>query len=513
MRVRFAERVYFGFDDLCRAPRWSRVAERHHVKDLPVPTTRRIHIQPADNAVLVQGMRDIQAELKLPLTFPPEVEAAAAQAAAHPRLPELDRSEIPLLTIDPPGAMDLDQAMYVTRTDGGYRVCYAIADVAAFVTAGDPVDLEANQRGETLYGAGVRIPLHPKVLSEGAASLLPGQLRPALLWTIELDKGGETIAIDVRRARVRSVARLDYAGVQQRIDAGDADPMWAVLREIGELRMQRERSRGGVSLPLPEQEISVDDGRWTLSFRARMAVEDWNEQISLLTGMAAAQLMVQAKVGLLRTLPAPDPMAIQRLRITAKVLGIVWPSEQNYPDFIRSLDPAQDAHVAMLTACTSVLRGAGYAAFNGVLPEQPMHSALAAEYTHATAPLRRLVDRYTGEVCVALCAKQPVPAWALAALPELPTSMRNSDHRARQYEKAVLDLAEAAVLAPRVGDTFAGAIVEVASSDARKGVVMVRDPAVEANVTGNAELPLGADVKVTLVEADPVKRITRFELA
>lgn len=476
-------------------------------------TTRRLHIQPADNAVLAQGMREIQESLKLPLAFPPEVEDAAAKAAANPRLPSLDRSDIELVTIDPPGALDLDQALHVERIDGGYRVHYAIADVAAFVTAGDPVDLEANRRGETLYGADTKIPLHPKVLSEGAASLLPDQLRPALLWTIELDHAGEGIAVDVRRALVRSRARLDYAGVQRRIDAGVAEAMWAVLREIGELRRRREFARGGVSLPLPEQEVGVVGDRWVLAFRARMPIEDWNEQVSLLTGMAAAHLMVQAKVGLLRTLPPPDPHAIQRLHVTARALGIAWPDGLDYPGFIRSLDPSNDLHVAMLTACTSVLRGAGYAAFDGTLPAQSQHSALAAQYTHATAPLRRLVDRYTGEVCVALCAKQPVPDWALAALPGLPAIMQASGHRSGQYESAVLNLAEAAVLAPRVGEVFAGAIVDVAHDDPGKGTVIVREPAVEANVSGTSSLTLGADVRVTLVEADPVKRVTRFELA
>lgn len=477
-----------------------------------MPTTRRIRIRPDGDDVFVRGMRDIQRELKLPPTFPPEVEAAAALAAASPRLPALDRTEIPLVTLDPADAMDLDQAMYVERCDDGYRVCYAIVDVAAFVSAGDPVDQEANRRGETLYGADAKIPLHPKVLSEAAASLLPGQLRPALLWTIGLDRAGVTRAIDVRRACVRSRAKLDYVGVQRRIDAGIAEPMWAVLREIGQLRRQRERERGGVSLPLPEQEISVVDGRWSLAFRARMPVEDWNEQISLLTGMAAATLMVQAKVGLLRTLPEPEPQAIQRLRLTAMALGIAWPAAESYPDFIRTLDPANDMHVAMLTECTTVLRGAGYAAFDGALPAQPRHSALATEYAHATAPLRRLVDRYVGEVCVALCAGQPVPAWALAALPTLPPTMQASGQRARQYQRAVLDLAEAAMLAPRVGEIFSGAIVEVARNDPRKGVVLVRDPASEASVSGATDLPLGAEVRVRLVEADPVRRSTRFEL-
>lgn len=474
---------------------------------------RRIHLQPADNAVLVQGMRDIQAEMKLPMAFPAEVEAAATVAAANPQLPALDRTDIALVTIDPAESMDLDQAMHVERLGDGYRVHYAIADVAAFVSPGDPVDLEANRRGETLYGANAKIPLHPRILSEGATSLLPGQLRPALLWTIDLDARGEIVTIDVRRARVSSRAKLSYDGVQQLIDGGHADPMWNVLREIGELRKQREQARGGISLPLPEQEIDVSAGRWSLTFRARLAIEDWNEQISLLTGMAAAQLMVRGKVGLLRTLPEPDPHAIERLRLTAHALGIDWPAARDYPGFIRSLDPARDTHVAMLTACTTVLRGAGYAAFDGSLPEQPMQSAIAAEYTHATAPLRRLVDRYTGEVCVALCAGQAVPAWALAALPGLPATMQVAARRAHQYEKAVLDLAEAAVMSAQVGEQFDGAIVEVSASDPGKGIAMLRVPAIEASVTSSAPLPLGADVKLTLVEADPVKRMTRFALA
>src|SRR3546814_15012874 len=185
--------------------------------------------------------------------------------------------------------MGMDQSLVGERVGDGYRVHYAMADVGAFVSPGDPVDLEANRRGETRYGADGKIPLHPKALSEDMASLLPGELRPALLWTIDLDATGEGIAVDVRRARVKSRAKLDYAGVQAGIDAGDADPMFAVLREIGELRIRREQRRGGISLPLPEQEVRVEDGRWALEFRARHPVEDWTEQISLLTGMARSE--------------------------------------------------------------------------------------------------------------------------------------------------------------------------------------------------------------------------------
>ena len=480
--------------------------------DCRLSTTRRIHVQAPSEPALAPGIDAIKRELELPLAFPPEVEAAASRAAANPRLPAEDRTDIAFVTIDPPGAMDLDQALHVERKGEGYVVHYAIADVAAFVTAGDPVDIEANRRGETLYGADAKIPLHPKALSEGAASLLPGQVRPALLWTIELDRSGEGTTVDVHRALVRSRERFDYDGVQQRIDAGNADPMWTVLREIGELRMQREQRRGGVSLPLPEQEIRVEGDRWQLEFRARHPVEDWNEQISLLTGMAAAHLMMEHRVGLLRTLPEPDPRAIGRLRRTAKALSIAWPESMGYPDFIRSLDPADPRNVAMMVSCTSVLRGAGYAAFNGEVPSQPLHSALASTYAHVTAPLRRLVDRYTGETCVALCAGQPVPGWVLQALPGLPATMADADRRAGRFERSVIDLAESLMLATRIAETFTGTIVEVERRDRDEGVVMLHALAIEAHVASEARLPLGDTVTVRLVEADPATRKVRFEL-
>lgn len=133
------------------------------------------------------------------------------------------------------------------RADGGYRVHYAITDVAAFVTPSGAVDAEAHRRVLTLYLPDGRVPLHPPVLSEGAASLLPGRTVPALLWRIDLDAYGRRVATDVGRALVRSRVRLDYATVQQRIDAGTAEEPLTLLRDIGRLREDLEVQRGGVS--------------------------------------------------------------------------------------------------------------------------------------------------------------------------------------------------------------------------------------------------------------------------
>jgi exoribonuclease R len=478
-------------------------------------SSRVVRVHPGDEVgarSLHEGIVKIQAELKVTPDFPPEVEEAARRAASAPRLPDLDRTDLPFVTIDPPSSMDLDQALHLERDGQGYVVHYAIADLAAFIEPGDPVDSAAQERGETLYGADSRIPLHPTALSEGAASLLPDQVRPALLWTIHVDETGEGTDVHVERARVRSTAKLDYSAVQHAVDGGSADESLMLLKEVGELRLRREAARGGISLPLPEQEVDVTGDRWALEFRSMLPAESWNAQISLLTGFAAASLMVYARVGLLRTLPPPDPRDVQRLHRVARALHLDWPAEQLYPDFIRSLDPDRPQHAAMVVAATRLLRGSGYVAFDGETPAHPEHAALASEYAHVTAPLRRLGDRYAGEICLALSAGKDVPSWVRERLDGLPRTMQAADHRAHQYENEVLDLVEAAVLRPHVGETFHGVVVQAEEDDPKRGAVVVQEPAVEAIVTSGQELPVGADVDVRLVEADPHTRTVRFEL-
>ena len=481
-----------------------------------MPSNRVVHVRTAGDGVAAQSLREgiarIQTELNVTPAFPAEVDEAAAAAAASPRLPDLDRTDIPFVTIDPPSSMDLDQALYLERDGDGYLVHYAIADVGAFVSPGDPVDLEAHRRGETLYGADSKVPLHPKVLSEGAASLLPDVVRPALLWTIKVDATGEGTDITVERARVRSTAKLDYERAQKVIDDGSASESLQLLAEVGKLRLAREAGRGGVSLPLPEQEIDVSDDTWQLEFRNLLPVEEWNAQISLLTGFGAASLMVGARIGLLRTLPPPDPRDVQRLHRTAKALDIDWPDELPYPDFIRSLDPTRPHHAAMVVACTRLLRGSGYVGFDGEVPADPQHSALASEYAHVTAPLRRLGDRYAGEICLALCAGTEVPGWVLEQLQQLPDVLQDSGRRAHQYEAAILDLVEAGVLKDRMGETFEGVVVDVDDRDDKRGTVTIQEPAVEGRVVAASALPLGTDVRVRLTTADLSTRKVEFTL-
>jgi exoribonuclease R len=463
---------------------------------------RRTVIHGAD---LDQPLQALRTELHVPGEFPAAALSQATQSAsAWTREGRQDRTDLELVTLDPPGSNDLDQAFQIEATGADWRLYYAIADVAAFVDAGGAIAAEALARGETIYLPDGRSPLYPPLLSEGAASLLPDGERPALLWQLDLDHDGELTGIDVRRAIVRSRAKLAYPSLEQTNPA-----IAAGLRTLGELRQRLERQRGGVSLNVPEQEVTFADGRWTVTYRSTAPSEDWNAQLSLLTGMAAAKLMLSAKVGLLRVMPGPQDSTINSLKRSARALGVPWPSGARYTDVVRGLDPSIPAHAAMMRLASALFRGARYVAFDGELPVERMHSAVAAPYAHATAPLRRLADRYVGEICLSICARRPIPGWVRTGLPGLPGVMSAADQHAHQAERAVVDLAETSLLKDRVGQTFTGVIVEAEDTH---GEIQLRDPAVRARIDG-VGLPLGEDVTATLLTADVSTRQLRFALA
>ncbi len=457
----------------------------------------------------------LRRELRLPQEFPPDALAEAEKAAAGPPPPAADRTDIPFVTLDPATSKDLDQAMHLSRRPGGgYRVCYAIADVASYVRPGGPLEAETWVRGQTIYLPDGRIPLHPPVLSEDAVSLFPDVDRAAVLWTIDLDADGATTAVTLERARVRSRAKLNYEAVQQQVDAGTPPEPLALLVELGTLLAGRAAERGAVNLPLPEQEVEQHDGGWRLVLRAPLPVEEHNAQISLLTGMAAAGLMLRGRVGLLRTMPPPKAEAVMKLQAAAKSLGVLWPAGAPVGTVVASADPASPRGAAFLDQAADLLRGAAYTPFDGSPPEQTGHGGVGAPYAHVTAPLRRLADRYATEVCLAFAAGQEIPEWARAALPKLPKVMSESDRLAGAANRGAIDLAEAVLLQGRVGELFEAGVVDVDDASKNRppgGTVAIDEPAVRARCVG--ALPLGVRIQARLTVADPATRKVQFEQA
>lgn len=136
------------------------------------------------------NFRRVAEEFRVPTDFSPAVHQAAASARDRFADRRRDARDVPFVTVDPPGSQDLDQAVHLTRRGDGYRVRYAIADVAAFVVPGGVVEAESLRRGQTIYLPDEPARLHPAALSEGSASLLPGVDRPAVVWTMDLDAAG-----------------------------------------------------------------------------------------------------------------------------------------------------------------------------------------------------------------------------------------------------------------------------------------------------------------------------------
>lgn len=464
---------------------------------------RRSHVAPsAAQTELSAALAALRESLGAPADFPATVlaEAAASDAAT----PELDLRDIPFATLDPLGSRDLDQAFHLERRESGYTVHYAIADVPGFVGAGGAVDAEARRRGQTLYAADGTVPLHPKVLSEDRASLLADVDRPALVWTFSLDSAGVVEEFRLERALIRSRAQLDYASTQASLDRGEAGPA-ELLPEIGALRIAQEKIRGGASLNLPDEEVVRGiDGTYSIERRHPLPVEEWNAQLSLMTGMAAASLMIDAGIGILRTMPQPDETSFEAFRHQTEALGRPWTTGR-YGDYLRELDREDPMTLPILEAAASLFRGAGYVTFDGSVPPDVEQAAIAAPYAHATAPLRRLVDRWSLAICLAVSEGREVPGWVRESLAELPALMQESGQRASRLDSATINCVEAALMSPLVGASVDATVIEMRDE---RATVQIADPAVTASAPVPADTVPGSIVRLRVERVD----ITRGEI-
>ncbi|WP_435173397.1 RNB domain-containing ribonuclease [Gordonia hongkongensis] len=422
-----------------------------------------------------------------------------------------DHTGVPFVTIDPPTSRDLDQAVHLTADGDGFVVDYAIADVAALITPEGALDQESRRRGATVYFPDGSVPLHPRALSEGAGSLLPEQVRLCVLWTIRVAGDGSVTDVRVRRSRIASVARLDYAGVSADAAAGRLHPAIAALPAFGELRREVALARGAVELDLPDQTVVRTADGWRLDLEAHTPADMWNSQVSLLAGMCAGTIMAEAGVGLLRTLPPAEEDAIEDLRAAARALGVQWPAGLPVGRFLAGLPGGEPSTLALQSAAAGLMRGANYLALTG--PDEPVddalmrHSAIGGLYAHVTAPLRRLGDRFATEVCLAIASGTPVPDWVHRALPTLPKILRSADTLGATADRASIDLAEAVILRERVGERF-DAVVMSGATERRQAQIFLSDPPVIARCAG--DLRPGDRVAVELTKADEVTRTVEF---
>lgn len=451
------------------------------------------------DCLLAEGLATLRVQFQVPATFPEPVLAAAQVAAQRQPTEHADWTQRPFVTLDPADSTDLDQAFAIEPAGSDWLLHYAIADVGWFVEPGGALDAEAWVRGVTTYLPDGKAGLYPPVLAEGAASLLPDGPRPAVVFTVRVRPDGETALDALTRAVIRSRAKLAYE------TARDADLPDGFL-QIAERIELAEARRGAARVDPPEQQVERnDDGKYQLRFRPLLPSETRNAALSLACNLAVAKLLLEHQTGLFRVMAGPDPASEARLRQTAKAFGLVWPEAAPLAQFEKLLDPADPRHAAFMMAVRRAGRGASYAPY--AAGNLPWHAAIAAPYAHATAPLRRLADRYVIEAALALANGRPVPESIAAAFPNLPAAMQRGDARAGQIERAVVDLAETALLADRTGELFDAVVTDLGEQGAR---IQLCDLPVVARTTAREVVP-GDRVRVRLDSADPATRRLTFQ--
>lgn len=501
---------------------------------------RSVEPRLAEAGSAAAAMLGVALKLKLDPVFPPEVEREVAAILADPGIddPALrDLTDLSFVTIDNEDSRDLDQAMFLERTQGGYRVLYALADGAHFVRPGTALFDEAIRRGATYYLPGFAVPMLPRALCEDLMSLNPRVDRRALVVEMVLDAVGEVKRTDFYRARIRSRAKLSYAGVQDYFDSsqrGDegADHALAgesysetldLLEEVGAHRAKLAAERDVVRFR--RHELSVQAGpagtRFTLLARDRHDCERWNEQISLLCNTEGARFFSEAG-----RLPNLQPVfrvhapphhrrvaelarTIEALCARAKLDPEIWlwhrergESLADYLDRLHSEDTVGSEEAgARVNRARSIQRLALVINNRSEFDDEPAphHGVGAESYARFSSPMREMVGIFTHKEAVELIEGRAADA-AGPGEAELQARVIETGNQSKRLQsqatKAANRVAIDAVLAPDLEQPFetrprrSGVLMSLAPN---KATIALVSPPVELKVYFDAlEHELGA---------------------
>jgi len=431
--------------------------------------------------------------------------AAEAEAAAWRERPGFDDPALddllalPFVTIDNPDSRDLDQALYIDREGGDYRVRYALADAAYYVPPGSAVFAAALERGTSHYTPGTVAPMLPRTLSEDLVSLVAGETRRALVFDLRLDRRGHVLGVRVSRALIRSRAKLSYRGVQAFLDGvpradEPIEEIWAPtlerLRDIGTELAARARERGVIPFDRREAHVIVAGSppRFVARARARLAVEEWNAQISLLCNREGATLLAgfagdgtddgsDAPEGVYRVHDAPLSARLRELRTrlddwaTRLALDPVWRwrKEQTLADYLDALpDTPRDVERVRAVQRQVLIRQRA----SEFRAEPGRHHALAVDgYARFSSPMREVVGIYTHEELLQTLEGRAEPNEPLrqAVIRSANAAKRRQNALDKAIGLAVItDLLEADLAAAQP-PSRAGTVLGIREASARRG--------------------------------------------
>ena len=412
--------------------------------------------------------------------FPAEVLAQAEgfgeridQAVASKRR---DLRDLPLLTIDGADARDFDDAVFAERTDNGFRVLVAIADVAEYVRPESALDQEAHRRGTSVYFPDRVLPMLPETLSNGLCSLRPDEDRLCVVCEMRLDEGGKVRSSRFYEAVMRSHARLTYDQVQKMISAGDSElrerfghvlPNLDALFEAFRALFKRRQRRGALDFDSQEVYFQFDaEGRVAdIRRRQRHDTHRLIEELMVAANVEAARFVGRGGLAMLyRVHEPPPPDKLEGLVdfIRAQGLKVGWKDIPEPSQFaaLQAQVSGRD-NESLLNAV--LLRSLSLAVYQ---PENKGHFGLAlAHYAHFTSPIRRYPDLLLHRAIKHLCRRQSKDAfpYSESRMVELGRHCSWTERRAEDAGRDVDDRLKCQFMQRHIGESFDGVVTGVTS--------------------------------------------------
>ncbi len=374
-----------------------------------------------------------------------------------------DLRELGLVTIDGETARDFDDAVFCRREARGWRLWVAIADVSHYVRHGEALDLEARERGTSVYFPRRVIPMLPERLSNELCSLKPEVDRLAMACEMTIGAGGEVGAYEFYPAVIRSQARLTYTEVWSRLSDGKAPENLALLHELFKLLHKQRERRGAIDFETVETRM-VFDARGKIE---KIVAEPRNdahriiEECMLSANVCAGSLLAEREHPVLyRVHDVPAAEKVAALRDFLAGLGLQLPGGEiprpaDYAALLERIRKRPD--FALLQ--TVLLRSLKQAVYS---PNNAGHFGLAFEaYVHFTSPIRRYPDLLVHRAIKAVLARKRYDGgidWEA-----LGRHCSETERRADDASRDVENWLKCYYMRDHVGGTFSGTITGVAA--------------------------------------------------
>ncbi len=364
-----------------------------------------------------------------------------------------------IITIDPPDAKDFDDAISIERDEDGNRILgIHIADVSHFVTADSPLDVEARQRGNSVYLPAKTIPMLPEILSNGICSLQPDQKRFAKSVYLTYDENAKIISRRFANSIIKSTRRLTYIQAERILKGHtkDAGPeVIELLREMETLSRAieaRRRAGGMIHLDLPEVELEMDKSGQVVD--AHPADDSYThtiiEMFMVEANDAVAVLLDRLNIPFMRRIhPEPDSLSMKNLSKLLKAFGFSLPRSPDRRDIQNLLAAVKDADFSFAVNL-AVLRSFQKAQY---APLNIGHYALAStHYCHFTSPIRRYADLMVHRLLDCHLQGKSAPKEQEQNLAEIGKHITFTEQRAEDAERELKAVLILQMLSRKIGE-------------------------------------------------------------